>query len=400
LNSAHSRPAVSVSGNRGGVGGTGVSVCLDLSPSHGGSYRAAVDLAHASGSPLVTFRDGTGALPPEPLDVPVWEVDTTRWAPWSRYVSPPRHEAARLAQLVGRPSLFFAHSLFRSHCDWVREVATTRRAPYVVIPHGSLDPWAFQRRRVGKFFWMRGIGRAYLKQAALVMFSSDAERRKAEQTLGFPVRSVVVPWPVDTPPARATPEEQRAARRRLGLPENARILLYFGRYHSMKRPIETVRVFLDAAPPGVALVMAGMDGDLSAATLRAFTGRAAQGTLRVLGPVFGEQRATLLRAADAFVSWSQRENFCYAAAEALGMGLPVILSPGNDLRSELGSSPCGWFPNDDTNHSLGRAMLALADASPVQLSEMSDEAYKTAARCFDRRKFELTIRTLVQELEN
>jgi len=29
---------------------------------------------------------------------------------------------------------------------------------------------------------------------------------------------------------------------------------------------------------------------------------------------------------------------------------------------------------------------------------MSNEAYKTAARCFDRRKFEITIRTLVQEL--
>ncbi len=159
MNSARGLPIASVSRARGEVGGASVSVCLDLSPSHGGSYRAAVDLALAIDSPIVTFRDGTGAQPPEPLDVPVWEVDTTRWTPWSRYVRPPRHEAAHLADLVGRPALLFAHSLFRSHADWVREVATSRRVPYVVIPHGSLDPWALRRRRVGKYFWMQAIGR-------------------------------------------------------------------------------------------------------------------------------------------------------------------------------------------------------------------------------------------------
>lgn len=373
-------------------------MCLDLSPSHGGSYRAAVDLAHAIGSPILTFRDGTGALPPEPLEVPVWEVDTTRWSPWSRSFWPPRAEAARLADLVGRPPLFFAHSLFRSHAAWVREVATSRRVPYVVIPHGSLDPWALQRKRVGKYLWMRGIGRAYLKQAALVMFSSDAERRKAEHSLGFAVRSLVVPWPVDVRPTPPSPEEKQAARRRFGLSETSKILLYFGRYHSMKRPIETIRTFLDAAPRGVVLVMAGMDGDLSAALLKDAAGHAAHGILRVLGPVFGEERAALLSAADAFVSWSHRENFCYAAAEALGMGLPLILSPGNDLRSELGSAPCGWFPADPTHRSLSCAMHAFADASPAQLLAMSNEAYKTAARCFDRGKFEITIQKLVQEL--
>lgn len=375
-----------------------LSVCLDLSPSHGGSYRAAVDLAQAVASPILTFRDGTGALRPEPLDVPVWEVDTTRWSPWSRYFWPPRREAARLADLVGRPPLFFAHSLFRSHAAWVREVATSRRLPYVVIPHGSLDPWAFRRRWAGKYLWMRGIGRAYLQEAAIVMFSSDAERRKAEQTLGFAVRSVVVPWPVDVRPLRPSVEDKREARLQLGLPVDARVLLYFGRYHSMKRPVETVSAFLDSAPSGVMLVMAGMDGDVSADLLRAEVAEAASSRIRVLGPVFGERRTALLTAADAFVSWSHRENFCYAAAESMAFGRPVILSPGNDLRGALGGVRCGWFPETAEPGRLGDAIRQFAAATDTELDEMGVTAHVVAKKLFSRSGFVDAVRAIQMQL--
>ena len=398
MNSANSRPTASVSGNRDGFGGAGVSVCLDLSPSHGGSYRAAVDLAEASGSPLLTFRDGTGALPPEPLDVPVWEVDTTRWSPWSRYVRPPRHEAARLAELVGRPTLFFAHSLFRSHCDWVREVATSERVPYVVIPHGSLDPWVFQRRRLGKHCWMQWIGRDYLSNATRVMFATDAERQKAERTLGLELRSVVVRWPVDVRPLRPSAEEQRTARAQLGLPGDARILLYFGRYHSMKRPIETVQAFLRAAPPEAMLVMAGMDGDLSADSLRAAAGEAGARRVRVMGPVFGEQRSNVLAAGDAFVSWSHRENFCYAAAEAMGFGRPVILSPGNDLRGELGESRCGWLPEQAATANLAEAIRGFGAVGETELAAMGVAAHDAAKRLFSRHAFCAAIAAIQNQL--
>lgn len=371
---------------------------MDLSPSHGGSYRAAVDLAQAIGSPILTFRDRTGALPPEPLDVPVWEVDTTRWSPWARYFWPPRHEAARLADLAGRPPLIFSHSLFRSHAAWVREVATSRRVPYVVIPHGSLDPWAFQRRRAGKYLWMRGIGRAYFQEAAIVMFSSDAERRKAEQTLGFAVRSVVVPWPVGIRPLRPSREDQRQARIQLGLPVDTRVLLYFGRYHSMKQPVETVRAFLNAAPSGVILVMAGMDGDVSADLLRAEVGDAASSRIRVLGPVFGEQRTALLTAADAFVSWSHRENFCYAAAECMGFGRPVILSPGNDLREALGGIRCGWFPETAEPARLADAVRLFAAATDAELDEMGISAHVAANKLFSRSGFVDAVRAIQTQL--
>jgi glycosyltransferase involved in cell wall biosynthesis len=288
---------------------------------------------------------------------------------------------------VGRPALLFAHSLFRSHADWVREVATSQRVPYVVIPHGSLDPWAFRRRWVGKYFWMQAIGRAYLKQAALVMFSSDAERRKAQQAIGFTVRSVVVRWPVDIQPQRPTREDQRVARSQLGLPEDGRILLYFGRYHSMKRPLETVRAFLEAAPSRVMLVLAGMDGDVAADFLRAEAGVAASNKIRVLGPVFGERRSALLTAADAFVSWSHRENFCYAAAEAMGFGRPVILSPGNDLRGELGTIRCGWFPENAEPAHLVDAIRQFAGVTDTELDEMGVTAHAAANSLFSRSGF-------------
>ena len=375
-----------------------LSVCLDLSPSHGGSYRAAVDVAEACGSPIVSFRDGSGVLPPDPLGVPVVEVDASGWSGWNRYVSPPRSDVARAVDQFGKPGLLFVHSLFRSHALWAHQFASKLRIPYVVIPHGSLDPWVFRTRRFGKWLWMRGVGERYLRHADRVMFSTHAERLKAEKTLGFSPRSVVVRWPVEVLPKPPSPAEQTAARRLLGLPEGGRILLYFGRYHSMKRPIETLQAFLGAGLRDVVLVMAGMEGDVSAEQLQNVAGGINSRTVKIFGPVFGDERAALLVAADAFISWSHRENFCYAAAEAMGAGRPVILSPGNDLRGELGDSPCGWFPELDTAAGLDSALRQFANTADRQLAAMGVEAQHTADRLFSRPAFVHEIQAICNEL--
>ena len=371
-----------------------LSVCLDFSPSHGGVYRAAVDFAQAVQSPILSFSDGTGSLPPESLPVPLSLVDVRKASVWHRHISLSSSAVTSAEQAAGRPKAIFCHSLFRSHNAWVQSFSKKRSIPYLAIPHGSLDPWVFSRRRLARAAWMKAVGEPYLRNASAIVYATHSEQMKAESVLGFKPRSAVIPWPVDVPSTAPSEAMRKAARDRLGLPNDTRLMVYLGRYHSMKRPIETVQLFLRAKRDDCILIMAGFDGDLTAAQLRQQFSAVIPRSLRIMGPVFGEDRRDLLTAADCFVSWSHRENFCYAAAEALAASCPVILSVGNDLSGELRNYDCGWFLSDDDQGSLNKAFTAFATASEFSLRTMGESGRRFVETQLSRKTFAAAVQSL------
>jgi glycosyltransferase involved in cell wall biosynthesis len=154
----------------------------------------------------------------------------------------------------------------------------------------------------------------------------------------------IIPWPLDEGDFRRRDDEGRQkARHELGIPESARVFLYFGRLHSMKRPLETISAFAEPARSGAHLIVAGNDSDVSAVECKAEAARfGVAGSVHVVGPAYGDSRRALFDAADVYVSLSHRENFNFTAAEALASAVPVILSPGNDLGADLAAEKCSW----------------------------------------------------------
>ena len=128
----------------------------------------------------------------------------------------------------------------------------------------------------------------------------------------------------------------------------------------MKRPLATVAAFCAAAADNCHLALVGMDGDVTAAQVEASIPAACRERVHVVGPLSGDDLSTAYLAADGFISLSFRENFGYAAAEAIARGLPVILSPGHDLAHELpqcgGQLACGWLLPDDDRRSAVEAI--------------------------------------------
>jgi glycosyltransferase involved in cell wall biosynthesis len=84
--------------------------------------------------------------------------------------------------------------------------------------------------------------------------------------------------------------------------------------------------------------------------------------VHLIGPVYGCDKHRYLDAADAYISISHRENFNFTAAECLASGLPVILSPGNDLAYDLADVECGWMLRDGDPPEAAIAAAARSDA--------------------------------------
>ncbi len=328
------------------------NICLTHDPAYAGLYRAVSDFSRALDAPVLSFDDRRRDR------AVLSERDRAhRIASGSGPFCRDSHVMSRAAlheaeTLLKDADLLIVHSMFRAHATWAAGWATRHGKSYWAVPHGCLDPWGLSQRRLAKRLWLEAHGRGYFANADRIVFSTKRELDKAAAWLPTD-RAAVVHWPVPLPAVHARAAARATFRRRLGLAEDCPILLFVGRLHTMKRPVATIHAFCEAAPPGAHLVVAGMDGDLTRRQLIAVTPIAWRNRVHVVGPLVRPDLAEALLGSDGFVSLSYRENFGYAAAEAVSYGLPVILSPGHDLAYEMPTGcdrklACGWLLPEDS----------------------------------------------------
>lgn len=204
--------------------------------------------------------------------------------------------------------------------------------PYVVFPHGMLDPW-FRRSAPAKhlvkqasWWWAEG---PLLAGARAVLFTSEEERRRAEGAFRpWRVRGAVVPYGAADIGGDAV-SEVAAFRMLLPVLGDRAFLLFLGRIHPKKGCDLLLAAFAAVAAdhPSIDLVIAGPDQVGMAAKLQATAMRAGIGArVHFPGMLAGDAKAGALRAAAAFVLPSHQENFGIAVVEALAAGTPVLVS--------------------------------------------------------------------------
>lgn len=352
------------------------NVCLTHDPAYGGLHRSVQDFSRALAAPILSLGAGQGGSVDVEGGVSVYRIGCgTSWLFRDcRVMATP--VARRADAAVADADLLIVHSLFRGHATWARAWAKQHRRQYWAVPHGCLDPWGLSHRGLLKRLWLEVYGRSYLADADRIIVSS---RRSLEKSLPWiPAKrstdqTLVIHWPVDCPPLAGQAAARAGFRAKHGIADSARLLLFLGRLHSLKRPLETVRVFAAAqagSQSNCHLVMAGMDGDLTQEDVRAAIPAAYRDRVHVVGPLVGSAVADAMLASDGFISLSFQENFGYAAADALAYCLPVILSPGHDLAHEMpardGRLACGWLLGDNaeaTAVSAIREFVAATDAT-------------------------------------
>jgi glycosyltransferase involved in cell wall biosynthesis len=289
------------------------------------------------------------------------------------------------------------HTLYRYHAHLIWNECRRAQKAYWVIPHGCLDPYVFSYRRLQKMVWMKLFGRRFLRDARHVIFASKRELRKSQPWLARD-NARVIHWPVDITVDSRNSGDRQQLRVRLGLPGDARILLWLGRLHEMKRPLESARLFADANLRNCHLVFVGNDEMGLGSNLREIVAGASLRNVHWIGPLYGEKRDEAMRGCDGYWSFSVRENFNHAAAEALATGLPVILTPGNDLCEDLEGAGVGWLVNSDSGNAAMQALRDWAEASDETLGDMGRAGRSWAKQFLSTERFNRNLKDLESEL--
>jgi glycosyltransferase involved in cell wall biosynthesis len=273
-------------------------------------------------------------------------------------------------------------SIWLFHSFAARAAAIKAKVPYILYVHGALDPWFkkhYPVKHLKKALYWKLIEARVFRDAAAVVFTTEEERLLARNAYHpYVCKERVISYGTASPPDTATNEPQQQFRRAVkGLGESP-YLLYLGRLHEKKGIDLLLKSFEVQLPLAEThLVIAG-PGE-SHALQRDARASIAADRIHFIGPVYSDKKWAALRGADALVLPSHAENFGISVAEALGCGVPVLISNKVNIWREVQSTGAGFINNDDlagTTRSLGQ----WASLSPDAKSKM-----RSAARlCFEQ----------------
>ena len=259
------------------------------------------------------------------------------------------------------------HGLWQRHFPALAAACRREGIPYVVSPHGMLEPWARRQKWWKKWPYFHLVEKRWIAGAASVLATAEPEAARLRGI--FPksrVESLPLGLTADKRPDHAI------ARARLGWNAKETVLLFLSRIHEKKGLdlLLSALAELHGTLPGAArLVIVGPEEQPGyAARCREFIAQNAAQLPRTdwIGAVWGEDRWSYFQGADLFCLPTHSENFGLAVLEACQVGTPALTTTETPWADTLGSGR-GFIARPDTADI--RAQLARFFSKPRSSAE-------------------------------
>lgn len=211
---------------------------------------------------------------------------------------------------------------------WVAGWAAQKEGkPYLMMPHGSLNPEALRTSRWKKRIVGMMIERPLLRRADGIVATSEFEA-EGIRAYGVNGRMHIMPIGLDT---KAIDQGERSVGllNRLGCNARKKQLLFLSRISPGKGLDMLADAWRRINHVGWQLHIVGPDDRGYADVVKEiYKEYIVDGSVVVSGPIYGNDKFDLLKSADAFVLPTRSENWSIAVAEAMAAKLPVVCTKG------------------------------------------------------------------------
>jgi len=247
-----------------------------------------------------------------------------------------------LARQIADYDLVHIHSLYLFHGAVAAYYCRRSRVPYIVRPHGTLDPYIYARHRFRKALCEVAFERRNLRNAAGIHFTAEEEQRLALPYI-HGAASFVAPLGlhldeyVNAVPSRSF----RAFFPEIG---DRKIVLHLGRLNFKKGLDILVDAFARVAREreDVHLVLAGPDDSGYGRNIKIrIIELGLESRATFTGLLQGELKLAAVHDASVFALPSYSENFGIAVVEAMACGCPVVISDKVNIWREVKAGGAG-----------------------------------------------------------
>ncbi|MDR3406403.1 MAG: glycosyltransferase [Chthoniobacter sp.] len=230
-------------------------------------------------------------------------------------------------------TLVHFHGLWQPAHARLAKQCIARRIPYVVSPHGMLEPWAWRHKRWKKWPYFHLLEKGHLNRARAVLATAEPEARRLQK---FLPRQRIETHPLGLT-GNAGPDYERA-RERLGWKPEEHVLLFLSRIHVKKG----LNLLLEAlatmpVPKDTRLVIVGEGEPFYVRGLQTFARQHAARLppIEWVGAVWSDARWAYFQGADLFCLPTHSENFGLAVLEACQVGTPALTTTETPWAEQL-----------------------------------------------------------------
>jgi glycosyltransferase involved in cell wall biosynthesis len=235
-----------------------------------------------------------------------------------------------------------SHEIFHGNGLWQYPVHATAKAarkknkPYIISPHGMLEPWSLNagkwKKKLALFLYQRND----LAKAACIHATASMEAENIRK-LGFKNPIAVIPNGIDISEYSLKPET---------IKKEKNTILFLSRIHPKKgieNLIEAWNQTKKSLRQNWQIEIAGNGEQKYIASLqKLIETKGLQEEIKIIGPQYGSAKLKAYHQADLFMLPTYSENFGMVVTEALSCGVPVITTKGTPWE-ELNTYNAGWW---------------------------------------------------------
>jgi glycosyltransferase involved in cell wall biosynthesis len=320
------------------------------------------------------------------------EMDLEVWAPVPVHVFPsswpePFGYSPQFLRLLNehKPDLTHTHGLWLYPSIATTIYCSQCRVPYMISPHGMVDPWAVRNHRWRKIIAYALFESNHIRGARCIRALCDSEAKSIRQ-LGLHNPVAVIPNGVDLPEAGASGAEAKMPWEGLGSP-GRKTLLFLSRIHRKKGIDNLLRAWASQkGAGGWLLVIVGWDEEGHEAQLKKLCTELgigwrdaretkvdderpeAEPSVLFMGPCHRAKKAACYRYCDAFILPSHSEGLPMVILEAWAYAKPVLMTPACNLPEGFAAGAA--IRLDPTVEGVEKGLRQLFETSGSELAEM------------------------------
>lgn len=232
--------------------------------------------------------------------------------------------------------LFHGNGLWQLPVHKMSIAARLANKPYIISPHGMLEPWALGVNKWKKDIALKLFQDRDLRRASCIHATASSEAENI-RNLGFGNPLAVIPNGINLNEFFVNSVSQETRKK---------TMLFLSRIHPKKGIellIEAWSSLNKSLKENWKVEIAGMGEITYIETLiRLIRKKNLSDEIKIIGPLFGGEKISAYQRCNLFVLPTYSENFGIVVAEALASRKPVITTKGTPWK-ELDTHHAGWW---------------------------------------------------------
>ncbi|WP_428658481.1 glycosyltransferase [Runella sp.] len=274
-----------------------------------------------------------------------------------------------LKKNISNFELLVFHSTWNVLCLESSMVARKAGVPYIVWPHGSLDPFDLQKKQLFKKILGPLIVKPYLEHSKFICCTSDKE---AQMLVTYSASCQIhsIPLPVFSISPSSPSSLSVSFREKYQYSDDDFVFLFLSRINykkGLEDLLNAISLLPDLYKQKVKLAIAGTGEPLYVEKIKELVVKLKlQEVVSFLGQLSGYDKIAAFYGSDTFVLTSQNENFGIVIVEAMQAGLPALVSNNVYICSSIEAHKAGWVC-ELNEISIVHALTTIIESVPLMI---------------------------------